>query len=128
MIFSLNNEDIARLRSRYSDDDLFRHWFPLLAKLEQTERGLNAVGIWYESEQYLLQLRQQERYREIETPALYKQIYQEYQTTFNLEQSKLFSAAMMAVLFTRPINAVKKGHEAEPFDNKPMCIAILDCV
>lgn len=128
MNFDSSNIDFSRMQDSYLRVDLFRQWSPILSKMAQMEGGPDVFSIWYLSDQILEDLRQKENYREYMIVPVYGQLQSHFRESYNLESSKLFAAAVMAVVYTRLINAVEKGHETEPFENEPLCIAIQDSV
>lgn len=115
---TLNEEELTSFRDRYRNNDLFRHWSPILCQLERECGGRDAISLWGCSEQCLNRLRQVSQYRETEIDYILRQLLQETDVTT--------AVTVICVVLTRLMNAVEKGHEDETFDNEPMCIAIMN--
>lgn len=113
---TLNEEEQTSFRDRYRNNDLFRHWSPILCQLERSG-GRDAISLWACAEQCLYRLRQVPLYRETEIDYILKQLLQETDLTT--------AVTVMCVVLIHLMNAVEKGHEDEPFDNEPMCVAII---
>lgn len=114
---TLNEEELTSFRNHYRDNDLFRHWSPTLCQLERECGGRDAISLWDCSEQCLNRLRQMSQYRETEIDYIMRELLQETDVTT--------AVTIMCIVLIRLMNAVEKGHEEEPFDNEPMCIAIM---
>jgi hypothetical protein len=135
MIKKISEADVLALHGQYRNNDLFRQWSPVLAKLERAEDGLDAVSYWFLAGQMLNRLRQIPEHREEEIPHLYNNLLREFheidmdggvKMTCSLAQRRLFAGAVMGIIYTSLMNAVEKGHEEEDFGNAPICMAILD--
>lgn len=113
----LNKEELDAFRERYRNNDLFRHWSPILSQIERQYDGRDAISLWACSEQCLNQLRQIRRYRETEIDYILRELLQETDVTT--------AVTVMCIVLMRLMNAVEKGNEDEAFENEPMCIAIM---
>lgn len=114
---TLSEEELVAFRSRYRNNDLFRHWSPILCQLERKYGGRDAVSLWACSEQCLNQLRQIPHYRDTEIDYILRDLLR--------ETDVLTAVTIMCIVLIRLMNAVEKGHEEEDFDNEPMCLAIM---
>ena len=114
---TLNEEELTSYRNYYRDNDLFRHWSPILCQLERECGGRDAISLWACSEQCLNRLRRVPLYRETEIDYILRELLQ--------ETDVVTAVTVMCVVLIRLINAVEKGHEDETFNNEPMCIAIM---
>lgn len=113
----LNKDELAAFRDRYRNNDLFRHWSPILSQIERQYGGRDAISLWACSEQCLNQLRQIRTYRETEIDYILRELLQETDVTT--------AVTIMCIVLMRLMNAVEKGNEDEAFENEPMCIAIM---
>ncbi len=114
---TFHEEELVSLRDRYRNNDLFRHWSPILCQLERKYGGKDAISLWACSEQCLIRLRQVSQHRETEIDYLLRELLQETDVTT--------AVTIMCIVLVRLMNAVEKGCEDENFDNEPMCIAIM---
>lgn len=117
LFLTLNEEELTSFHDRYRNNDLFRHWSPILCQLERECGGRDAISIWACSEQCLNRLRQVSQYRETEIDYILRQLLQ--------ETDVMTAVTVMCVVLIRLMNAVEKGHEDDTFNNEPMCIAIM---
>lgn len=113
---TLNEEELVIFRERYRNNDLFRHWSPILNQLERRYGCKDAISLWACSEQCLNRLRQVARYRDTEIDYIMRDLLRETDPTT--------AVTVMCIVLTRLMNAVEKGHEDEDFANMPMCTAI----
>ena len=57
MIKQLTAEEQESLHLRYRNNELFRHWSPLLCRMEWQMQELDPITLWYEAEKVILKLR-----------------------------------------------------------------------
>lgn len=114
---TLPEEELIAFRDRYRNNDLFRHWSPILCQLERQYGGRDAISLWACSEQCLNRLRQVSQYRETEIDYILRELLR--------ETDVMTAVTIMCIVLIRLMNAVEKGHEDEDFDNEPMCLAIM---
>jgi len=134
MIRQLNRDEQDRLHHRYRESDLFRHWSPLLCRMEWEMQEVDMVTLWCEAEKILQQLRQTQDNRDEMIPYIMKRLLSDFRTiqdengVSNLrtpEQAERSAVSVMCIVLTSLINAVESGHEDEHFENEPMCVAIV---
>ena len=114
---TLNEEEMLLLRGRYSNNDLFRHWSPVLCEMERAYGCRDAISLWACAEQCLNRLRSVSRHRETEIDYILRELLKETDVTT--------AVTVMFIVLIRLMNAVKVGQEDAFFDNEPMCIAIM---
>ena len=133
MIRLLTRAEQDELHHRYRNSDLFRHWSPLLNRLEWEMQELDAMTLYREAEIVLQKLRLEADHRDEMISYLFKQLLADFKTiedeqgkciNRSIEQAECSSVTVMAIVLTSLMNAVEKGHEKEDFDNQPMCVAI----
>lgn len=113
----LKEEDIETLRNHYRNNDLFRHWSPILCDIERVYGESDAISLWKCSDECLSHLRSISQYRETEIDYLFRILLREGNETI--------AVTVMCIVLIRLMNAVEKEKENEFFDNEPMCIAIM---
>lgn len=113
----LSDEEFEDLRGHYLNDELFRHWSPILCDIERIYGDCDAVSLWACSEECLSYLRSKPQYREIEIDYLFRLLSKEGNDTI--------AVTVMSIVLIRLMNAVEKGKENDFFDNEPMCLAIM---
>ena len=57
MIKQLTAEEQESLHLRYRNNELFRHWSPLLCRMEWQMQELDPITLWYEAEKVILKLK-----------------------------------------------------------------------
>lgn len=118
------------LHHRYKQNDLYRQWSPILAMLQRKYDEADAQTLWHQAEQQVVRLRGELSFREQEIAPIYNGLIEEAlkfdETARTKEQARRTAATVMGILLTMLMNAVEKGHEAESFDNEPMCLAVFD--
>lgn len=118
------------LHHRYKQNDLYRQWSPILAMLQRKYDEADAQTLWYQAEQQIVRLRGELSFREQEIAPIYNELIEEAlkfdENVRTKEQAQRTAATVMGILLTMLMNAVEKGHEAESFDNEPMCLAVFD--
>lgn len=114
---TLNEEEQTSLRDHYRENDLFRHWSPILCQLERDCGGRDAISLWACSERCLNQLREKSQYRETEIDYILRELLQ--------ETDVITAVTIMCIVLMRLMNAVERDHENETFNNEPMCTAIM---
>ena len=132
MLKLLSETEIKQFRHRFRNSDLFRQWSGILCQLEREAGEMDAVSLWFHAESYLQRLRNLQQYRDEEIPYIYNELIEKCQgfvkgtesikrTQVEAERSAI---TIMCVMLTSLMNAVKKGHEDEDFNNKAICVAI----
>lgn len=133
MIKQLSPEEQESLHLRYRNSDLFRHWSPLLCRMEWEMQELDLITLWSESENVLRQLRNAKENREEMIHYIFGRQIKEFRAVEDesgekrirtVEQAECSAVTVMSIVLTSLMNAVEKGHEQEDFDNQPMCVAI----
>lgn len=133
MIRLLTRAEQDELHHRYRNSDLFRHWSPLLNRLEWEMQELDAMTIYREAELVLQKLRLEEEHRDEMITYLFKQLLADFREVEDeqgkriqrsTEEAECSAVTVMAIALSSLMNAVEKGHEEEAFDNRPMCVAI----
>lgn len=117
LFLRLSEEERASFRDYYRNNDLFRHWSPILCHLEREYGCRDAISLWACSEQCLNRLKQVSQYRETEIDYILRELLQECDV--------MTTVTVMCVVLIRLMNAVEKGHEDETFSNEPICTAIM---
>lgn len=135
MIRLLSSDEQRRMLHHYKQDDLFRQWHPILAKLQRDNDEMDAFTLWNLAEEQIRQLRGEQIYREQLIAFLFNKLLSDCKV-FSLEgkdninrtdeKARHSATTIMCVVLTMLMNAVEKGHEEESFDNEPMCMAIMD--
>ena len=133
MIKQLSQEEQDSLHLRYRNNELFRHWSPLLCRMEWEMQELDPITLWYEAEKVILKLRNEKENREEMIQFVFRGLLKEFKSIkddFGNDrirtdaQAECSAVTVMAIVLTLLMNAVEKGHEEENFDNQPMCVAI----
>lgn len=133
MIKQLSVEEQDSLHLRYRNNEIFRHWSPLLCRMEWEMQELDPITLWYEAEKTILRLRNEKENRGELIQYIFRGLLQEFKTIKDEygndrirtnEQAECSAVTVMAIVLTLLMNAVEKGHEDEAFDNQPMCVAI----
>lgn len=133
MIKQLSVEEQDSLHLRYRNNEIFRHWSPLLCRMEWEMQELDPITLWYEAEKTILRLRNEKENRGELIQYIFRGLLQEFKTIKDEygndrirtnPQAECSAVTVMAIVLTQLMNAVEKGHEEEDFDNQPMCVAI----
>ena len=132
MIKILSEEDQTKLHHRYRNSDLFRQWSGILCMLEREAKEIDAITLWYYADKYLARLREIKRYRDEEIPYIFRDLIKECGSMVRNDEiihrhpdkAERSAITIMCIMMTSLMNAVEKGHEAEDFDNKAMCVSI----
>ena len=111
----LNSEERRTCFGLYRNNDLFRHFMPLLSEVERRVTGVDAISLWYHAEQVLQKLRSAHGYRDTEMDFIHAEMAK--------ENDGRQLTALMFIVFIRLANAAETGTSATP--NDPVCIAIL---
>lgn len=111
----LNPDERRTCFGLYRNNDLFRHFLPLLSEVERRVTGVDAISLWYHAEQVLQKLRSAHGYRDTEMDFLHAEMAK--------ENDGRQLTALMFIVFIRLANAAETGTSATP--NDPVCIAIL---
>lgn len=126
----LTLDEQRMLRHRNKENDLYRQWSPILAMLQRDSEEADAQTLWHVAEQQIARLRSEQMFREQEIPPIYNELLSESlifnEKKRNKQQARRTASTVMCIMLTMLINAVLKGHEEEPFENEPMCMAIQD--
>lgn len=135
MVKQLTTEEQRSLHHRYKQSDLYRQWLPILAMLQRDYGEMDGITLWYLAERQIVRLRSEVSFREQEISPIYNELLDECKV-FSFkgkadvkrsdDQARRSATTIMCIVLTMLMNAVKKGHEEEPFDNEPMCMAIMD--
>lgn len=134
MIKLLTKAEQEELHQRYRKNDLFRHWSPLLNRLEWEMQELDAMTLYREAEIVLQKLRLESEYRDEMISYILKGLLADFREIEDergkifqrsKEQAECSAVTVMAIVLSSLMNAVEKGHEEEDFDNQPMCVAIM---
>lgn len=134
MIKLLTKAEQEELHQRYRKNDLFRHWLPLLNRLEWEMQELDAMTLYREAEIVLQKLRLESEYRDEMISYILKGLLADFREIEDergkifqqsKEQAECSAVTVMAIVLSSLMNAVEKGHEEEDFDNQPMCVAIM---
>ncbi len=135
MINLLSREEQDRLHQRYRKNDLFRHWAPFLMQLELEQDEIDVSNLWWQVEKEIDILRRTEHNRDEMIVYLFMKMREDFKTVkpeggatiVRTEvQAELTAVTVMCVMMTMLLNAVLPGHEKEDFDNKPICLAIVN--
>ena len=133
MIKQLSAEEQERLHHRYRNNEIFRHWSPLLYRMEWEMQELDLITLWSVVESVLRQLRNEKENREEMIQFIFRQLLKDFRTVEDefgerilrtVEQAECSAVTVMSIVLTLLINAVEKGHEDEDFDNQTMCVAL----
>ena len=111
----LNPDERRTCFGLYRNNDLFRHFMPILSEVERRVTGVDAISLWYHAEQVLQKLRSAHGYRDTEMDFLHAEMTKEN------DERQL--TALMFIVFIRLANAAETG--TSPTLNDPICIAIL---
>ena len=133
MIKQLTKEEQDSLHLRYRNNELFRHWSPLLCRMEWEMQELDPITLWYEAEKVIQNLRNEEDNRDEMINYVFRGLLKDFMSVKDefgndrirtTAQAECSAVTVMAIVLTQLMNAVEKGHEEEDFDNQPMCVAI----
>lgn len=133
MIKQLSAEEQESLHRRYRNNDIFRHWSPLLCRMEWEMQELDLVTLWSEVENSLNELRTEKEHREEMIQYIFGRLMKDFRTVQDefgekhirtVEQAECSAVTVMCIVLTMLMNAVENGHEEEAFANQPMCVAI----
>ena len=133
MIKQLSKEEQDSLHLRYRNNELFRHWSPLLCRMEWQMQELDPITLWYEAEKVILKLRNEKDNRDEMIQYAFRGLMKDFRSIEDeygekrirsIEQAECSAVTVMAIVLTQLMNAVEKGHEDEVFANQPMCVAI----
>lgn len=133
MIKQLSAEEQERLHHRYRNNEIFRHWSPLLYRMEWEMQELDLITLWSVVESVLRQLRNEKENREEMIQFIFRQLLKDFRTVEDefgdrklrtAEQAECSAVTVMSIVLTLLMNAVENGHEDEDFDNQPMCVAL----
>ena len=113
----LNDEERRNCHHLFRNNDLFRHWHPILSEIERELTKMDAISIWYNADVVLRHLRSVTEYRDEELNFIHSEI--------SRGNTKEVVSTIMAVVLTRLINATEEGHEEEDIPNDLICNAIL---
>lgn len=135
MVKQLTTEEQRSLHHRYKQSDLYRQWLPILAMLQRDYGEMDGITLWYLAERQIVRLRSEVSFREQEISPIYNELLDDCKV-FSIrgkadlersdEHARRSATTIMCIVLTMLMNAVEKGHEEEPFDNEPMCMAIMD--
>lgn len=135
MVKLINTEGQRSLHHRYKQSDLYRQWLPILAMLQRDYDEMDGITLWYLAERQIVRLRSEMTFREQEISPIYNELLDDckvfsFKGKADVErsddQARRSATTIMCIVLTMLMNAVEKGHEEEPFDNEPMCMAIMD--
>lgn len=132
MIKILSDADQRTFHHRYRNSDLFRQWSGILCKLEREAKEIDAITLWYYADKCLERLREIKQYRDDEIPFIFRDLIKECGAIVrdgeiinrHPDKAERSAITIMCIMLTSLMNAVERGHEAEDFDNKAMCVAI----
>lgn len=133
MIKQLSKEEQESLHLRYRNNEIFRHWSPLLCRMEWQMQELDPITLWYETEKVILKLRNEKENREEMIQYAFGSLLKEFMSVKDeygndrlrtTAQAECSAVTVMAIVLTLLMNSVEKGHEDEVFANQPMCVAI----
>ena len=126
----LTTDEQRTLHHRYKQSDLYRQWLPILDTLLRRYNEADAQTLWHLAELQIIRLRGEQAFREQEISPIYNELLTDClkfgEATRTKEQANRTASTVMCIMLTMLMNAVKKGHEDEGFDNEPMCMAIMD--
>lgn len=135
MVKLLTTEEQRSLHHCYKLSDLYRQWLPILAMLQRDYGEMDGITLWYLAERQIVRLRFETSFREQEISPIYNELLDDCKV-FSVkgkadverseDQARRSATTIMCIVLTMLMNAVEKGHEEEPFDNEPMCMAIMD--
>ncbi len=134
MIEQLSLIDEESLHHSYRRNDLFRHWSPILSRLERENDEINPCVLWSLAVKFIQRLRDEKEYRDELVDLEYNHLIKESYVV--LLQSKTYfqrsgqlaertAITVMCIVLTLLMNAVEKGKEDESFNNRPICLAIV---
>ena len=135
MVKQLTTEEQRSLHHRYKQSDLYRQWSPILAMLQRDYGEMDGTTLWYLAERQIVRLRSEMSFREQEISPIYNELLNDCKV-FSFkgkadeergdDKARRSATTIMCIVLTMLMNAVEKGHEEEPFDNEPICMAIMD--
>lgn len=114
-IMALNSEERRTCFGLYRNNDLFRHFMPILSEVERQFTGVDAISLWHHADRVLQKLRAVQSFRDTELDFLHAEMARE-------NDAKAL-ATVMFVVFIRLANAADTGTSSTP--NDPISIAIL---
>lgn len=113
----LNDEERRNCHHLFRNNDLFRHWHPILSEIERNFTKMDAISVWYNADVVLRHLRSVTEFRDEKLIFIHSEI--------SRNNTKEVVSTIMAVVLTRLINATEEGHEEEDIPNDLICNAIL---
>lgn len=116
-IKKLNDEERRNCHQLFRNNDLFRHWHPILSEIERNFTEMDAISVWYNADVVLKHLRSVTEFRDEELNFIHSEI--------SRNNTKEVVSTIMAVVLTRLINATEEEHEEEDMPNDLICNAIL---
>lgn len=116
-IKKLNDEERRNCHQLFRNNDLFRHWHPILSEIERNFTEMDAISVWYNADVVLRHLRSVTEFRDEELNFIHSEI--------SRNNTKEVVSTIMAVVLTRLINATEEEHEEEDMPNDLICNAIL---
>lgn len=116
-IKTLNDEERRNCHQLFRNNDLFRHWHPILSEIEQKFTKMDAISVWHNADVVLRRLRSVTEFRDEELNFIHSEI--------SRNNAKEVVSTIMAVVLTRLMNATEEGHEEEDMPNDLICNAIL---
>lgn len=134
MIKLLTRDEQDLQHHRLRNSDLFRHWSPLLSRMEWERHELDTMTLCREAERIIEKLRLEKEHRDEMVVYLFKQLLEDMEEIEDEHGNKLrrskpeaecSAVTVMAMVLTSLMNAVEKGHEEETFDNEAVCVAIM---
>ena len=135
MVKRLTTEEQRSLHHRYKQSDLYRQWLPILTMLQRDYGEMDGVTLWYLAERQIVRLRSVMDFRELEISPIYNELLDDCKV-FSIKgktdeersdgEARRSATTIMCIVLTMLMNAVEKEHEEEPFNNEPMCMAIMD--
>lgn len=134
MVKILSEAQQRTVHEKRKENDLYRHWLPILTKLHRECGEMDTPSLWLLAEQKIGQLKKSS-YRETDIHIIYNELLDDCLTFTQNGKAKIertpgqacqTAKTVMCVLLTMLLNAIKKDHEDEFFDNEPICMAILD--
>lgn len=135
MVKQLTTEEQRSLHHRYKQSDLYRQWLPILSMLQRDYGEMDGITLWYLAERQIVRLRSETSFREQEVSPIYNELLNDckvfsFKGKADVERgddkARRSATTIMCIVLTMLMNAVEKGHEEEPFDNEPICMAIMD--
>jgi hypothetical protein len=111
----LTPEERNTCYGHYRNNDLFRHFLPILNEIGRHVTGVDAISLWFNAEQVLQRLRSAIGFRDTEMDFLHAEMAGE-------NDGKTLTT-LMFVVFIRLANAAENGHATTANDS--ICMAIL---